>query len=108
MKFPQSMTSSFPGAAPIATLCAHGVTPRNGKNCTLRVAVSEEMTHGIPADSRPLGDLPLADTLLKEPFHLGGMPGDRPRPSVRTALFAGLGDPGLHAIAEDVPLEFGE
>ena len=34
--------------------------------------------------------------------------GDRPRPTVRAALLAGLGDPGLHAIAKDVPLEFGE
>lgn len=36
------------------------VPPRNGQNCTLRVAVSEEMTHGSPADPCPFGDLPLA------------------------------------------------
>ena len=29
-------------------------------------------------------------------------------PAVRAAFLAGLGDPGLHAIAEDVPLELGE
>jgi hypothetical protein len=41
-----------------------GVTPRNGKNRTLRAAVSEEMTHRSPADPRPFGNLPLADALL--------------------------------------------
>jgi hypothetical protein len=43
---------------------AYGVTPRNGQNCTLRVAVSEEMPHRSPADSGPFGDLPLAYALL--------------------------------------------
>ena len=36
------------------------------------------------------------------------MPGDRPRPAVGTTFFACLCDPGLHAIAKDVPLELGE
>ena len=36
------------------------------------------------------------------------VPGDRLRPAVRAAFLACLGDPGPHAIAEDVPLELGE
>ncbi len=42
-----------------------GVTPRNGKNCTLSVAVFEEMTNRGPADAHSPGDLPLADALLR-------------------------------------------
>ena len=42
-----------------------GVTPRNGKNCTLSVAVFEEMTNRGPADAQSPGDLPLADALLR-------------------------------------------
>jgi len=48
-----------------------GVTPRNGQNCTLRIAVFEEVADRSPADPNPPGDLPLADTLLEDPNHLG-------------------------------------
>jgi len=85
-----------------------GVTPRNGKNCTLRVAVFEELANGSPADADPPGNRPLAGAFLKEPCHLGCAFGDRLRSAVRAALFAGLGDPGLDAVAKDVPPEFGE
>ena len=67
-----------------------------------------EPADGSPADAEPLGDLPLADTLLKEPSHLSRVTSDRLRSAVWAAFFAGSGDPGLHAIAEDVPLEFSE
>ncbi|MEO6807522.1 MAG: Tn3 family transposase [Isosphaeraceae bacterium] len=43
-----------------------GVTPRNGKNCTLRnweCRLIKESSNGSPADAEPLGDFPLADTL---------------------------------------------
>ena len=89
----------------------YGVTPRNGKNCTLRNRrrlLIEESSDGSSADAERLGNLPLADPLLEESFDLGGVSGDRRRPTVRAALLAGLSDPGLHAIAEDVPLELGE
>jgi hypothetical protein len=39
---------------------------------------------------------------------LGRMAGDRRGPAVRAAFLAGLGNPGLHAVAQDVPLELGE
>ena len=52
------------GPERLLSATASGVTPRNGKNCTLRVAVFEEMTNRGPADAHSPGDLPLADALL--------------------------------------------
>src|SRR5260370_38837308 len=78
------------------------------KTQILRVAVSEEMTDRSPAEARSPSNFSLADPLLKEPNHLGRVLGDRRGPPVRATLLAGLGDPGLHTVAEDLSLELGE
>jgi len=59
----------------------------------------EEATDGGPADVEALGDLPLADPLLEEAFDLSDVFSNRPRPAVRADFLAGLGNPGLKAVA---------
>ena len=59
-------------------------------------------------DVELLGDRGFAQPFLASFFISWAFLATVRRAAVGAAFFSGLGDPGLHAIAQDVPLEFGE